>query len=126
MLSTSITIGIVSNCAKFGEKILMHYKHVLKINGGGVGVYFQHFTDFTTAPLRIRKNAVSFHKQFEKERRKDEEENERGRDGERRLRAADPKGHFFFLSFFEILSDLNNHQHGQAVPKHLADESQTP
>ena len=33
---------------------------------------------------------------------------------ERRLRAANPK------SFFEFLSDLN-----QPVPKHLADESKT-
>ena len=49
------------------------------------------------------------------EREKDEEENERGRDSERQLRAANPKS-----LFFEILSDLN-----QAVPNHLADESQT-
>ena len=45
--------------------------------------------------------------------------NERGRDGERRLRAANLKSLLFFF-FFEILSDLN-----QVVPNHLADESQT-
>ena len=54
---------------------------------------------------------------FEKDRKWDEEENKRGRDRERRLRAANLKS----LFFFEILPDLKK----QAVPNHLADESQT-
>ena len=52
---------------------------------------------------------------FEKEGKQDEEENERGRDRERWLQAANPK------SLFEILSDLN-----QAVPNdHPTDGCQT-
>ena len=54
---------------------------------------------------------ASFHFCIEKERESDEEENERGRDRERRLRVAKPKSLFFYLN--------------QAVPNHLADESQT-
>ena len=52
---------------------------------------------------------------FEKARKCVEEEKERGRDRERRLRATNPKS-----LFCESLSDLN-----KAVAFHLADENQT-
>ena len=70
---------------------------------------------FFSFAWRAQQAVKNTHFCIEKERKKDEEQNERGRDRERRLRAANLKS-----LFFEILSDLS-----QVVPYHLADESQT-
>ena len=71
------------------------------------------------SPRTLIEEAINLaHRKFsvciKKERKKDEEENERGSDRGRRLQAANPKSHF--LRFCRL---------NQAVPNHLADESQT-